>query len=60
MLALNGRESDFDAFKFYLATKLSKSVEEIENLSHAEYVQWQGYFTAFNAIRDMRPAGGGA
>lgn len=53
MLALNGRASDFDAFTFYLATKLSKTVAEIEAMPHAEYVQWMGYFTAYNAIRDM-------
>lgn len=52
MLALHGRETEFDAFVYVLAEKLHKTVGEIEQMPHAEYVRWQAYFTAQNAIRE--------
>jgi hypothetical protein len=55
MLSLNGRPSDANAFLFFLATELGKTVGELEaQLSYAEFVQWQAYHTAKNAIENQR------
>jgi hypothetical protein len=53
MLALNGRESDIDAFAFTLAKELGKTVAEIEDMSHAEYVGWQAYYKVQGALKGV-------
>lgn len=54
MLALHGRPSEVDAFSFFLATQLGCTLAVIEQMTHAEYVQWQGYFTAKHAIENQK------
>lgn len=53
MLAMNGRESDIDAFRFVLAEKLGRTVAEIDDMGHDEYVGWQAYFKVKNALSSM-------
>lgn len=53
MLAMNGRESDIDAFRFVLAEKLGRTVAEIDDMGHDEYVGWQAYFKVKNALGAM-------
>lgn len=53
MLALNGRESDVDAFAFFLAEKLGKTLAEIEDMYHAEYVAWQAYVKVNNVLKGV-------
>lgn len=50
MLAMNGRESDVDTFRFYLAEKLGKTAGEIDRMSNAEYVEWAAYYEVKNAL----------
>lgn len=56
MLGFHDRPSEVEVFSFFLARELGKTVAEIEQMSHAEYVRWQGYFTAKHAIENKRPA----
>lgn len=46
ILALNGLESDLDAFVFVLAEKLHKTVGEVESMPRSEYLAWQHYTIA--------------
>lgn len=57
MLALCGRPSDVDVFPFYLAEKLGRTVAEINELSHAEYVGWMAYWESKNATENMKEVG---
>lgn len=50
MFALHDRPSEIDAFRFYLATQLGKTLAEIDLMPHQEYVEWGAYFTARHAI----------
>ena len=52
MLALHDRPSEVVAFRFYLATQLGKTLGEIDDMPHDEYVQWGAYFTAKHAIEN--------
>lgn len=54
MLSLNGRESDVDGFAFFLGEKLGKSVTEILDLPHDEYVAWQAYYKSMAAMSNQR------
>lgn len=55
MLALNGRESEVDAFAFVLAEKLGMTVREVEErMDHREYVSWQAFFTARAAVESVQ------
>lgn len=57
MFALHGRPSEVDVFAFHLAEKLGKTVEEIDRMSAVEYLRWQAYYTAKNAIEGVRSGG---
>lgn len=54
MLSLNGKASDADAFLFFLATQLGRTVTELDVMPHSEYVQWAAYFKSKNAIENQR------
>lgn len=54
MLGLNGRHSGVDVFAFHLAEKLGVFVSSLDDMSHAEYVRWNAYFTAKSAIENQR------
>lgn len=54
MFSLHGKETETDAFLFFLATQLGKTVAELDGMSHGEYVQWQAYFEAKQAIEGVR------
>jgi hypothetical protein len=54
MLSLNGRPADVDAFAFFLATQLGKTVAELDSMTFTEFVQWRAYFTAKHAIENQR------
>lgn len=54
IFSLNGRESDSDAFLFFLATQLGKTVAELDSLTYVEYVNWVAYFKAKNQRESMR------
>lgn len=58
MLSLLQQPSDLDAFAFFLATKLGKTLGEIEAMPLAEYNAWKAYFTAKHAIENQSPATG--
>lgn len=58
MLALNGAPSEVDAFMFHLARELGKTLAEIGEMSHEEYVLWRAYYTAKHAMENMKPRGG--
>ena len=38
-----GEESDVDMFAFYLADRLGKTLDELDDMPHAEYVAWSSY-----------------
>ena len=38
-----GEETDVDLFAFYLADRLKKTLHEIEQMPHAEYVAWSSF-----------------
>jgi len=58
MFAMHGVRNpaggDVDVFAFHLARELGKTVGEIENMAHAEYLAWSSYFTARHAIQSVR------
>lgn len=54
IFSLHGRESDSDAFLFYLGTQLGKTVAELDSLTYVEYVNWIAYFEAKNQRESMR------
>lgn len=56
-MGLNGRQSDVDVFRFILAEKLGRTVAEIDEMSHAEYVGWIAFHEARNASENMREVG---
>lgn len=54
MLGLNGRAQDMvDTFGFFLAHKLGRTVKDLEEMPHDEYVGWQAYFEVRNALEGM-------
>lgn len=54
MLSLNGCYSSLDAFEYYLAEKLGRTVGELrETMDQAEFVEWQAYQVAQNAVGHM-------
>lgn len=55
VLALHDRPSDVDVFAYFLARELGRTVAEIEDMPHAEYVNWRAYFTAKHAIENLKP-----
>lgn len=57
MLGLHGRPSDVEAFTYFLAHQLHKTVGEIEVMPRAEYVHWEAYFTVKHAVENMKPVG---
>lgn len=46
LLSMHGRESIVDSFRYTLAEKLGRTVEELEGMSHREYVGWQAFYMA--------------
>lgn len=46
VMASVGREegSGVDVFTYYLAEKLGKTLTEIGDMPHSEYVGWQSYY----------------
>lgn len=36
-------EGELDVFTFYLADRLGKTISEIEDMPHAEYMAWGSY-----------------
>lgn len=38
-----GEESDVDLFSFYLADRLGKTLAELEQIPHAEYMAWSSF-----------------
>lgn len=54
MFSLHGKPSETDAFLFFLATELGKTVAELDGMSYGEYVQWQAYFEAKQAVESVR------
>lgn len=60
MLGLHGRPAEVDVFKFYLATQLGKTVEEVDGMAYSEYVQWAAYYTAKHAIEHKKATDGSA
>lgn len=38
-----GEESDVDIFSFYLADRLGKTLGELDDMPHDEYVRWSSY-----------------
>lgn len=57
MLAMHGRESTTDAFLFFLAEKLGKTVAELGEMSHAEYVDWVAYWEAKRSFESVGRGG---
>ena len=41
-------------FEYELARELHKTVAEVRNMSHAEYVGWRAYFVYEHAMADLR------
>lgn len=39
---------------YFLAEKLHKFVEEIEQMSQSEYDTWQNYYTVKGVLRDLQ------
>jgi hypothetical protein len=48
---------ELDTFPFILGEKLGKTIEEIDRLSHQEYLMWRAFFVYRNALQDMREVG---
>lgn len=59
MLALNGMASEVEVFWFFLAEKLGKTVHELQQMPHAEFVGWQAYYESKNASANMTEGGHG-
>lgn len=63
MIGLTGTDTkeqlEFDAFMYFLATQLGKTVEQLDGLSHREYIGWSSYFKAKHAIENPKKIGGG-
>lgn len=55
MLWWCGRPSQVDGFAYYLAHQLHITVAEVHAMPHQEYVNWQAYFMAKNAVENLRP-----
>lgn len=49
MQALHGKGDTDEAFPYFLAEHLHKTVREIQDMDHDEYVGWISYITAKNA-----------
>lgn len=45
-----GEESDVDLFAFFLADRLGKTLAELDEISHAEYVAW----SSFHKVRQQQ------
>lgn len=54
MLALHDRPASVDPFRFALAERLGKTVAELDDMPHSEYVQWAAYTKTVNTIREVR------
>ncbi len=54
MLGLNGRATDVDMFSYFLAEKLHMTVEEVEQMTHSEYVNWSAYYTVKHALENKK------
>lgn len=54
MFAMNGWESTVDGFLYVLAERLHKTVAELRALPNRELVEWQSYFKAQAAIREVQ------
>lgn len=58
MLALAGRgpdeksDPDLYPFAFFLAHQLHKTITEVENMTHREFVAWHAYFEAKHAFEN--------
>lgn len=52
-LAMHGQPSEVDAFLFFLATKLHKSVEELTQLPAVEIQQWRSYWAVRHQAEDL-------
>lgn len=46
IFSLHGMESDADAFLYFLATQLGRTVAELDTMTYPEYVNWVAYFKA--------------
>ena len=57
MFALHGKPSDVDAFQFFLAEKLCKTICELQDMPASEYVQWAAYYKAKTAVEGVRGGG---
>lgn len=55
--ALHGRDSEINAFDFYLAEKLGKTIAEVHSIPNAEYVQWISYYTIRNEMQKVQGGG---
>lgn len=57
MLAFMRQPSEIDADLYFLAYQLRKTVAEIQQIPHTEYVAWLAFFKAKLALETMKPAG---
>ena len=53
MLAFMRQPSQIDADLYFLAYQLRKTVAEIQELTHQEYVNWLAFFKAKVALETM-------
>jgi hypothetical protein len=52
-MASVGEESDVDVFAFFLADRLGKTLAELDDMPHAEYVAWSSYHKVKQQQRDL-------
>lgn len=52
-LANAGQESDADIFLMYLADRLGKTLAELDEMPHAEYVAWSSYHKVRRQQEDL-------
>jgi hypothetical protein len=48
-----GQPSEVDVFEFYLADRLGKTLDEIRDMPHAEYVAWVSYHKVKQQQEDL-------
>lgn len=53
-MSVHGRESDVEAFDYFLARELGRFVSDIEAMPYPEYLGWASFFKVKAAREGMR------